>query len=262
MSKIILRGEGFIDNVTISTSNNMAHFNDACRWMFNNQDLATGGWKTDIERALDGFDTIPAGWLSAMAQGQAMSLLSRGYFYTKNEMYVKALSAALKPFTVPSNEGGIRAVFLDKYVWYEEYPTHPSSFVLNGFIYSLIGLYDFKSLLEDQFDVGGPINEETRERFLKIDVDILQTYALVSALFDDGLASLKAMLPLYDGGSRTFYDLRHFMLKMSPNVARWDYHATHLSQLRLLASVTNDPLFERFFDSWYRYMIGIPAKHN
>lgn len=40
--------------------------------------------------------------------------------------------------------GGVRTYFPGGFVWYEEYPTTPSLFVLNGFIYSLLGLYDLK----------------------------------------------------------------------------------------------------------------------
>lgn len=32
------------------------------------------------------------------------------------------------------------------HVWFEEYPTTPGSFVLNGFMYSLIGLHDFANV--------------------------------------------------------------------------------------------------------------------
>ena len=59
---------------------------------------------------------------------------------------------------------------------YEEYPTTPPLFVLNGFIYSLFGLYDLA-----QVATG----------------DAKQT---AQKLFDDGMASLKVMLPFFDSG--------------------------------------------------------------
>lgn len=49
-------------------------------------------------------------------------------------------------FRVHSSEGGVLATFLNKFHWYEEYPTKPPSFVLNGFIYSILGLYDLMSI--------------------------------------------------------------------------------------------------------------------
>ena len=94
------------------------------------------------------------------------------------------------------------AVFMEKYVWYEEYPTTPASFVLNGFIYALLGLYDVS------LTATGDAQLRSRE------------------LFSDGVQSLKALLPLYDTGSGSSYDLRHFTLKSVPNIARWDYHSS------------------------------------
>ena len=37
-----------------------------------------------------------------------------------------------------------------------------------------------------------------------------------------GLESLKIMLPFYDSGSGTFYDLRHYTMKTSPKVEKLD----------------------------------------
>lgn len=81
----------------------------------------------------------------------------------------------------------------------------PPSFVLNGFIYSLIGLYDVVSLTsnglgEDERQAGGDAR----------------------LLFDQGMTTLKRLLPLFDTGSGSVYDLRHFTLGLSPNIARWD----------------------------------------
>lgn len=75
-----------------------------------------------------------------MGQGHGISLLARAYNHSGGEMkYLLAALKALRPFRTPSQEGGVLANFLDKYPWYEEYPTTPSTFVLNGFIYSLLG---------------------------------------------------------------------------------------------------------------------------
>ena len=264
MSRIILRGEGFIDNVTISKAAHLDNFRDASDWLVRNQDQKTGGWKNMVKRSFAGCEVLQPGWISAMGQGQAMSVLSRAYASFGDKNFIRAMSKALKPFTVASADGGVKAVFMDKYVWYEEYPTKPSSFVLNGFMFSLIGLYDFKSLLEDKFKLNSsePLSDQVSITFTEMEVDLRQTYKLVSQLFEDGFNSLKALLPMYDGGSRTFYDLRHFTLKIQPNVARWDYHNVHVSQLALFFSVTNDPILQRYHDYWYGYTKGNFAAHN
>lgn len=82
-----------------------------------------------------------------MGQGQAISLLSRAFYHSGgNELYLNTAYAALKPFKVLSNNGGVLSEFMNLYPWYEEYPTVPPIFILNGFMYSLIGLYDLFSL--------------------------------------------------------------------------------------------------------------------
>lgn len=121
---------------------------------------------------------------------------------------------------------------------YEEYPTTPASYVLNGFIYSLLGLYDLNST------APGKIAREAGK------------------LFTQGMHSLKKMLLLYDTGSGTSYDLRHLSLGVAPNLARWDYHATHVNQLLLLATIDSDPLIAQTAERWKGYMFGKRAKHN
>lgn len=74
---------------------------------------------------------------------------------------------------------------------YEEYPTSPASFVLNGFIYSLLGLYDLNAT------VPASLSRDAGH------------------LYEQGMISLKKMLLLFDTGSGTIYDLRHFTLGMS-----------------------------------------------
>lgn len=144
----------------------------------------------------------------------------------------------MKPFSVPSAEGGVRTYFMNQYPWYEEYPTVPASFVLNGFIYSLIGLYDVLSL--------APATRTGEAQLL----------------FDQGMQSLKKLLPLFDTGSGSVYDLRHFTLSLSPNLARWDYHSTHVNQLFLLSTIDSDPMLLAVAERWASYMQGKRAPHN
>lgn len=173
-----------------------------------------------------------------MGQGHAISVLSRAYYQSGEKKFLQAAVRGLRPFQVASNEGGVLTHFLDKYVWYEEYPTTPSSFILNGFIYSLIGLYDLKTI------AMGIDSEKAKN------------------LFDQGMVSLKSMLTLFDTGSGTTYDLRHFTLRTAPNLARWDYHSTHINQLLLLYSIDNDPVFSVTSERWIEYMNGKKAAHN
>lgn len=49
---------------------------------------------------------------------------------------------------------------------------------------------------------------------------------------------------------------------VAPNLARWDYHATHVNQLLLLATIDNDPFLAQTAERWKSYMFGKRAKHN
>ncbi|XP_070619344.1 D-glucuronyl C5-epimerase isoform X2 [Erythrolamprus reginae] len=236
--RLTVKGKGFIDNVTISTTAHMAAFFSASDWLVRNQD-EKGGWPIMVTRKLgEGFKSLDPGWYSAMAQGQAISTLIRAYLLTKDHAFLGSALRATAPYKLLSEQHGVRAVFMNKYDWYEEYPTSPSSFVLNGFMYSLIGLYDLKET------AGEKMGKEAK------------------LLYDQGMASLKAMLPFYDTGSGTIYDLRHFMLGTAPNLARWDYHTTHINQLQLLGTIDNAPVFKEFVKRWKSYLKGGRAKHN
>ncbi|NXE43984.1 GLCE epimerase, partial [Ptilorrhoa leucosticta] len=236
--RLVARGRGFLDNVTVSATAHMAAFFAASRWLLRNQD-ERGGWPIMVTRKLgEGFKSLDPGWYSAMAQGQAMSTLVRAYLLTKEPAFLGAALRATAPYKLPAEQRGVKAVFMNRHDWYEEYPTSPSSFVLNGFMYSLIGLYDLKET------AGEKLGREAR------------------LLYERGMESLKAMLPLYDTGSGTVYDLRHFMLGAAPNLARWDYHTTHINQLQLLSTVDDAPIFKEFVKRWKSYLRGGRAKHN
>ncbi|KAK8779584.1 hypothetical protein V5799_019071 [Amblyomma americanum] len=240
---IVLRGYGLIDNLTLTTSAHEAHFFDAAEWLVQHQD-DTGGWPIHVTRRLsNGMLELEPGWYSAMAQGQAMSVLTRAYLRTGQRQFLDVALHAIAPFKVRAEAHGVMTTFLGKFVWYEEYPTVPSSFVLNGFIYSLFGLYDVKSTCGD----GAGLPELCRD---------------AEKLFLDGMVSLKRMLPLFDTGSGTAYDLRHFSLGIAPNLARWDYHTTHINQLLYLATIDDDPIFKTTADRWIQYMKGFRAPHN
>ncbi|KAJ2952459.1 hypothetical protein O0L34_g6768 [Tuta absoluta] len=239
IASIILCGAGAIDNVSISSSEHMSHFYAAANWLVRNQRAKSGGWPIPVRRRIAaGVAELKPGWHSAMSQGHAISVLARAYHRSGDEQYLRAARRALYLLDVASPAGGVKATWMDKYVWYEEYPTKPPLFVLNGFIYTLLGLYDLH-IIEGENSIS-----------------------LAKKMFDDGMTSLKTLLPLFDTGSGSFYDLRHFTLGVSPNIARWDYHATHINQLYLLAGLDDDPILLNTAKRWEGYMQGKKAPHN
>ena len=81
--------------------------------------------------------------------------------------------------------------------------------------------------------------------------------------FHEGIKSLKQLLSLFDTGSGTLYDLRHFTLQSEPKIARWDYHTTHINQLLYLSTLFNNHQYlSTVSKRWISYMKGKRAAHN
>ncbi|MFH4978805.1 hypothetical protein AB6A40_005514 [Gnathostoma spinigerum] len=233
---ITFRGNLSLYGLQQRSSAHMDHFFTGAEWLLSNQD-SRGGWPVPAERSIaDKRLILKAGWHSAMAQGHALSVLTRAYGVTKDEKFLQSAARALALFRTPVSEGGIRNELFG-HAWYEEYPTTPGTYVLNGFMYSLIGLYDFMS-----------VNHEQSVEAEK--------------LFKDGLSSLIKFLPLFDTGSGSIYDLRHIGLQTAPNLARWDYHAVHIYLLKWLFNLTKRKELDDVAVRWISYAKGHRAKHN
>ncbi|GFO08136.1 D-glucuronyl c5-epimerase [Plakobranchus ocellatus] len=236
--EIRVHGHGWLDNLTLSSDVHMDQFFASAKWLVKHQD-ERGGWPIMVTRRLvTGVLELPPGWYSAMGQGQAMSVLARAYTLTKDRTYLDTAVRALRLFEVDSAQGGVRARFLGKLDWYEEYPTVPSSFVLNGFIYSLLGLYDLKLVADGE-------GKETAER-----------------IYNSGMTSLKTNIGMYDTGQGTFYDLRHISAGIEPNRARWDYHTTHINQVLQLMVIDDSKIFKTTVHRWLGYLKGKRSRHN
>ena len=96
------------------------------------------------------------GWVSALAQGYCISSLCRLLSHIRSNerdeelesLIASKIEGALHPFQIEVESGGIKRKFLQVFSFYEEYPTPKPSFVLNGFIFSLLGLYDAWKTIE------------------------------------------------------------------------------------------------------------------
>ena len=111
-----------------------------------------------------------------MAQGHGISMMVRAANSLSDSSFWLAAGRALEPFKKPPKENGVRNHVFGKFVWYEEYPFEDGLFVLNGFIYSLIGLYDLAA-------------SENAPELLKNEA---------KTLFDEGLTSLKVFATKFE----------------------------------------------------------------
>ncbi|EQB38980.1 MULTISPECIES: D-glucuronyl C5-epimerase family protein [Virgibacillus] len=210
-------------------------FLSVAAWFLQNQN-SQGGWAYQFDHAYypSRLEKLKAPWYSSIGLGMAMSVLARASYLTKNTTYQNKALQATSIFQTSSNDHGILAKFEGKYSFYEECPTNPPSYILNGFMFALIGLYD--------------LHKQTGNR-------------QAGMLYEDGVRTLKRMLPLYDLGNRTAYDLTHYTTDGGyPNIASWGYHVTHIHLLAALNSVKKDPKMSETLQRWKGYIDGKMAR--
>ncbi len=203
-------------------------------WTLDHQD-EHGGWPTPYDHNFfePRTELTRTPWYSCLTQGLAISLLVRLAHWKGADMRERIMRAAAVMTRDVAHHGTAARVMGVKV--YEEYPTDPPSAVLNGMIYGLIGLYDGWTLL------GDPVLKQA---------------------LDAGLDSVETLLPLYDLGDGTAYDLTHITSRVNgPNRARWKYHRLHVELLSILEMI-RPGLFGIFAERWEMYLRGNRLREN
>lgn len=178
--------------------------------------------------------TLQPGWVSALAQGLALSVFARAYSLTGDATYAEAGRAALNFLLIPTEDAGVRhtlhdvAPGLSEFAWFQEYPTDPPYYTLNGFMYTLLGLYDWSVVDASDAQGSGELAGEWSEC---------------------GLASLVYILPYYDVGGFSAYDLGHIVAGVRPNLQA-DYHAIHIYLLYALQSIAPNLGIQEYLQRW------------
>jgi len=157
-----------------------------------------------------------------MAQAQGISFLLRAYQKKSDDRYLEMTQQAFRAFLFPVTEGGVRSSFPDNSPAFEEFPTEPPSLVLNGHIFTLLGIYDFAYFYQDN---------KARQ------------------LFEESVLGLKRNLHRYDTGFWNLYDLHPTGRLASPM-----YVKVHVQLLRILFNITNEQLFNETANRWQRYL--------
>jgi len=161
-------------------------------------------------------------FVSALAQGEGLSVLTRAYVLTGNETYLDVAEASMRSFGVEMDLGGVRYTDADG-IWYEEIADvgARSGKVLNGFMNALFGLYEY------WFETG---SDQARSLFL------------------EGAQTLSENIHRYDTGSWSYYDLLHH------GAASPSYHKQHINQLRMMHHITGDEIFSVYSDKFQSYI--------
>jgi len=170
-------------------------------------------------------------WPSAMAQGQAISVMISAYSITKDSSYLKVAQDAIAAFNYPGELKGVNSQW-DEYYWYEEYTSEEPARVLNGFLFAIAGLYDALELLDD----------ETAE-----------------IAFEQGVLALKNKLHLYDADFTSLYDNEQAVKRYASAKGRSldGYHELHIFQFAWLYQVTQDTQFLDIFKKFLANDIGL-----
>jgi D-glucuronyl C5-epimerase C-terminus len=115
-------------------------------------------------------------WTSAMSQGTGIEALTRAYLASHNASYLQLAHEALPVFTAPPPVGVRVATPLG--ARYVQYTFTPGTEILNAFLQSLIGLYDYAQVSHD---------------------------SLAEQLFAAGNAEAEAEVPHFDTGAWSLY---------------------------------------------------------
>lgn len=160
-------------------------------------------------------------WVSGLAQGVGVQLLSRAWKVTGETKYLTKASAALKAFFVNALRGGVTYKDGPDEWWYEEYvgAGAQESRVLNGMIYALIGINEYG------------INSGDERADL---------------LFGKGVNSLVKRLNQFDSGWWTYYDALGL-------IATRSYHNVHLELIQKMHEITKNNVFRDTFTRWSGY---------
>jgi hypothetical protein len=116
-------------------------------------------------------------WTSGLSQGTALQVLARAWSRTHEQAYLTAAQQALGIFRAGPSAGVRVATPAGSH--YLEYTYAPGERILNGFIQSLVGLYEYTKL------TGDPLGQQ---------------------LFDAGDVEARAEVPHYDTGAWSRYD--------------------------------------------------------
>lgn len=156
-------------------------------------------------------------WISGMTQGVIASTLCRAYYLTHVDLYKKLCIEAINGMLTPIEYGG--ALYRDNYwFWIEEVPDEkPLQHILNGFIYSLLGLYDAYLITNDP--------------------KLFQIFQIL-------LLSLKLRIKNYDLVLWSKYDVSC--------LANIRYHFIHIVLFYTLYRLTNDDDLKNYSFKWLR----------
>lgn len=172
---------------------------------------------------------LSAPWRSALAQGQAISVLIRAHQVTGNDIYAETARRGYKAFhfLAREHEAGVLDD-QDGFIWLEEYILNSPNHVLNGFIWALWGVRDYAVYFNDDH---------------------------AQNLWEQCLKTLEANLANYDLGFWTSYDWPQGYDKEQPVMPSSIYYQRlHAVQMLAMYNLTGKRIFLEYHKKWQGYL--------
>ncbi len=160
-------------------------------------------------------------WISGMAQGQALSLLLRAYQQTASPQTAEVAWQAAKSFLYELQDGGILTQTTGGNMFVEELASAPAIHILNGCLYSLVGLYEYLSIFPD---------------------------TQLQGVLRSCVSGIEEVLPNFDLGWWSRYSLG-----LHWNTASFHYHDVHISLLTYLGNILDLEIFRDYAFRWDGY---------
>lgn len=157
---------------------------------------------------------------SAMAQGEAVSLLLRAYNEFSVFEYLNAARKAID-FMLVSVEAGGPTLYKDGAALFLEYADMPP--ILNGMIFALWGLFDYLKVK----DIGD-------KKYYK-------------QVYDKSVQSIIDLLPKFDAKYWSMYDTQK-------HIASPFYHRLHIAQLKVMYNITKREEFNDYAKLFESYL--------
>ncbi len=185
-------------------------------WLVDHQEEGKWTYHFEIKER-----SLQKGWISAMAQGQAISLLLRAWQLTEDSLYFRSAQEAFSIFRLTLDQGGVSFIESDSSIWFEEYPNRLNpSHVLNGHIWALFGLWDYYRVTNDQ---------------------------ATKQLFEAGVQAVADQIDRYDTGYWVLYEQEPLRL------INGSYMDLQIDQMNVIYAITQNPIFDIYAKRWYDY---------
>lgn len=189
------------------------HFIKIADWAINSLD-ENGMW--DCMNSLN--DSVHE-TQSSMCQSEGASLLLRAFTVTNEKKYLEKAKKAIDFMIMDIKDGGTCYINENNQMIFQEYVSKDNLSVLNGWIFSIFGLYDYCHISSEK---------------------------KYSEILSNSVESLEKNIKKYDRGFWTNYDSKG-------TIASPAYHDIHIMQMKIMYELFGVETFKIYADKWEKY---------